>query len=116
MSMYDRQQGMFDGMAIASGETARRYAGAINEWEKYAESLNARLHNAEAKLVKANASRVGLAQLVRAISAELQRADPNNPLLDKSKQLALVESITVEKAAESGYAYDPATGAIKPVR
>lgn len=93
---------------------------AINEWEAHANSLKHRLQNAEseadAQLKKAHASRFGLAQLVRALSAELQRFDPNNPLLNKDRQLAMVESVTTQKAAESGYAYDPATGSIKRIR
>lgn len=109
MSSYDRQQGMFDGVAIGAGSTARRYGAAIDNWENYSNEL-------EAKLAKANASRVGIAQLVRAISAELQRVDPNNPLLDKSRQIALVESQMVKSAAGEGYAYDPATDTIAPIR
>lgn len=112
MNQLDYQSGLAGGRAGA--------AAAINEWEAHADSLKRRLQNAEseadAQLTKAHASRFGLAQLVRALSAELQRLDPTNPLLDKERQLAMLEAATVQKAAESGYHYDPATGSIKRIR
>ncbi len=112
MNQLDYQAGFSGGRAGA--------AAAINEWEAHANSLKRRLHTAEseadAQLTKAHASRFGLAQLVRALSAELQRVDPTNSLLDKNRQIAMVESATAQKAAESGYHYDSATGSIKRVR
>lgn len=113
MSLSDYQQG--------AAFTAGRSSAAIGEWEAHANSLKQRLRqahshaeNLEASLAKAHASRFGLAQLVRTLSAELRRLDPQNPLLQIDRQLSIVESVTAEKAAERGYAYDSETGAINP--
>lgn len=115
MSLQDYQQGAAMGSASANA--------VIDEWADHANGLKRKLQNAhvqadeyEANLSKAHASRFGFAQLVRALSAELQRVDPSNSLLDRDRQLALVESHTAKKAAELGYAYDPATNTVKPVK
>lgn len=105
MSFLERQQGQLDGSAA----TARSYGAAIAQWEQFADGL-------QAQLAKAESSRIGFAQLLRAVSAELQRVDPTNPLLDKDKQLAILQDHIAKKAAELGYSYDPVTDAIQPRR
>lgn len=57
---------------------------AISQWKRHTNDLQARLEKAES-------SRLGFAELAKSLSAELARLDPANKLLDKSTQLSIVE-------------------------
>lgn len=112
MSLNGYNQGFGNGSAAGRALAVavdRDADEAIGEWKQFAGDLNA-------KLAKAESSRIGFAHLLREVSAELQRVDPDNPLLNKAKQLAIIRDQAVKKAAELGYTYDPATDAIYPRR
>lgn len=82
------------------------------EWERFSAGLQGKLQKTELDFAKAESGRIGFAHLFRAVTDELRRLDPNNPLLRKDVQLNILGAKVAEKAAEMGYLYDPGTGAL----
>lgn len=114
MSLYDRQQGFFDGSAIAAAATARQYGAAIDEWEAHAKALKGRLHNVEAKADQANASRAAMAYLIGQLANELEKYAPNHPLVNRQRRVEIVDDVT-KKIATGSHDFEPKTGTLKPV-
>lgn len=114
MTLYDRQQGVFDGAAIAAAATARKYGTAISEWQAYADDLTNKLKSAESAAEQAHASRAAMAYLILQLANELEKYAPNHPLVNRQRRVEIVND--VEKKISSGsHTYEPKTGTIKPV-
>lgn len=114
MSLYDRQQGTFDGVAIGAGATARRYGAAIEEWEAHAESLKNRLNQAQSKAEElaeqrlfAQAQAEGQDALIKALKDALTQVCPNHPLLrDDGRRANIQKNAMAAFLAQHGYHYD----------
>lgn len=117
MSLYDRQQGTFDGVAIGAGATARRYGAAINEWEAHANHLQGKLQHATSEaedLAKqrlfAQAQIAGLNALLQAFKDELARVSPASPLLKDDGTRKNISGTAMAKVLQAhGYHYDKKT-------
>jgi flagellar hook-basal body complex protein FliE len=83
---------------------------AIGEWKDFSNRLQGKLRNAEDKLWKAEAKaeiyQAGVACLLKQVTADLARLDPNNPLLRKEVQEQIIGAGMVDKSAALGYNYD----------
>ena len=85
---------------------------SIAEWNAYADELKRQLKGADFDFVKAESGRIGFAHLLKIVSEELRRIDPNNPLAQKDIQLTILRTKVAEKASELGYSYDEKNGTI----
>lgn len=123
MGYDDRQQGMFDGVAIGAGATARRYGAAIDEWEAHANHLQGKLQHATSEaedLAKqrlfAQAQIAGLNALLQAFKDELARANPNSPLLRDDGTRKNISGDAMAKLLQAnGYHYDKKTERVTKV-
>lgn len=87
--------------------------GTIGEWEKFSNRLQNKLQKTETDFARAEAGRSGLARLLKSVTAELKRLDPNNPLVRDEVQNQVIASGAAEKFAVLGYDYDPSKGSFK---
>lgn len=92
------------------------HRAAINEWEGLANRLEDKLQSVQMSFAKAEAGRIGFAQLFRMMADELRRLDPQNPLLNKETQLQLLNDVISQKADAMGYVYDPHTDSLRKRR
>lgn len=83
---------------------------AIGDWQRFSSGLQGKLEQSNNAFAKAEAGRRGFAKLFKALSDELRRVDPNNPLLDRNVQLKMLSAEVSQQAAAMGYQYDPASG------
>ena len=87
----------------------REANNAIASWKKYSEKLEGKFAEMEWKYAKAESERVGFGNLYKTFREELQRVDPNNPLLQRDTQIKILNVKIAERATELGYHYDPNT-------
>lgn len=113
MSLYDRQQGAFDGAAIAAAATARTYGAAIGEWQAHANDLTNRLKSAESAADQAHASRAAMAYMIAQLANELEKFAPNHPLVNRQRRVEIVDDVA-KKIASGSHTYEPKTGTLKP--
>jgi hypothetical protein len=85
---------------------------SIAERNPYADELKRQLKGADLDFAKAESGRIGFAHLLKIVSEELRRIDPNNPLVQKDVQLTILHTKVAEKASELGYRYDEKNGTI----
>jgi predicted nucleic acid-binding Zn-ribbon protein len=119
MSFWDRQIGAMDGSAA----TARKYEGAIDQWEAHSNRLEAKLRaamqNAE-ELAKqklfAQARIEGQTALVQALKQELERARPDSPLVREELARKEIQRTAIASfLKENGYDYDIKTQMVKKI-
>lgn len=114
MSLYDRQQGTFDGVAIGAGATARRYGAAIDEWEAHASHLQGKLQHAISEAEDLAKQRLfsqaqveGQSALIKALKDALAQVKPDHPLLREDGRRANIQkNAMAEFLAKHGYHYD----------
>ena len=79
---------------------------AIAEWKAYSEKL-------KIELAKTDAVRAGLVCLRKRLCAELQRFDPNNPLLVEDEQANVIRAGYYDKLESLGYVVDRKDGTFR---
>lgn len=78
----------------------------------HADGLSEQLIRANLNFANAESGRIGFAHLLKIVTEELRRVDPNNPLGQKDTQLKILNAKIAEKASELGYNYDEKKGII----
>ena len=86
---------------------------AIGEWKSFSNKLQSKLQKAELDCATTEAARSGLARLLKHFRMELQRLEPNNPLLRNEVQDKIIEEGAADKFAVLGYDYDPARKVVR---
>lgn len=79
---------------------------AIAEWKAHSEKL-------KTELAKTDAVRAGLVCLRKRLCAELQRFDPNNPLLVEDEQANVIRAGYYDKLESLGYVVNRKDGTFR---
>lgn len=111
--------GAFD---FAAGQRVANFANrhaladaddAIDDWQNFSNRLQGKLQKAEFDFAKAEAARAGVARLLKQVTAELARLDPNNQLVREEVRNQIIGAGAADKFAALGYDYDVARGVIR---
>ncbi len=98
---------------FANRHAAADATEAIGEWKSFSNKLKGKLQDTELDFAKAEAGRAGLARLLKQITAELSRLDPNNMLLREETRNKIIGAGASDKFAVLGYDYDAGRGDIR---
>lgn len=95
------------------GQAAATANVLAHDWKNFSDRLQSKLEKSEVDFVRAEAGRSGLARLLKNMTAELKRLDPNNPLVRDDVQNQVIASGAADKFATLGYDYDSVRGSFR---
>jgi len=78
--------GFLEGQQVANFANRRALADAddaIGDWQNFSKRLQGKLDSTEVEYAKAEASRAGVARLLKQVTEELAKFAPNHPLLQE---------------------------------
>lgn len=106
----------YAGRQAANFSNGRAVADAsmvAHDWKNFSDRLKGKLEKTEVDFARAEAGRSGLARLLKNMTEELKRLDPNNPLVREELQNQVIASGAADKFSALGYDYDARRGSFR---
>lgn len=116
MSILDQQFG--ERLGEMRGQATERSARSRDNyaWQAFSDKLQSQLDDSEESKVFVQAQLDAQTAMLRKMTDELRRLDPNNPLLDSDSQKGYKAQVMADSLAKNGYHYDTKTFKVSKVR